>query len=165
MQATSIKPVLLRPVNGKGSNANAALLEGYYRPAEGFYLNCRKVCEQKRHRLSWSAAGAPPEQGERGFRFSAQREQGTKIGICGDHSPVLSFRQRQDILVIGSLEVAVSDVDSDMPGPNQLGDHQRGKCIVYEKPQEPVRSGSSRSLTVSAANRSACLISSGSRSG
>lgn len=159
------RQILLRPANGKWSNANAALLEGHYRPTEEFFLNDRKVCEQKPHLLSWSAAGTPAEQDERGFRFSAQREQGAKIGICGDHSPVLGFRQRHYILVIGSLEVTVSDMDSVMPGPTQLGSYQRGQCIVYEEPHEPVRSGSSRSLTVSAANRSASLISSGSRSG
>ncbi len=58
-----------------------------------------------------------------GFGFSTQGEQGTEIRIGGDDNPIFSCGQPQDVLVIGSLEVSVSDMNGVVPNPPQLGGH------------------------------------------
>ena len=85
--------------------------------------------------------------------------QATEIGIGGHDDSIICGGAREDNFVGRVLDTQFADMDGVMPAIAQGSGDDGRESVVDEKPHGTV-SGNSRSLTASAANRSASRISS-----
>ena len=114
--------------------------------------------------LSGLPVSTAPEEDQRRLTFSAQCQNGPKIGVGQYSNSILNLGASENLLVLGRLQAVLAHMNRVMPAlAEPLCDNGR-KRVVHEE-SHGTASGSSRSRTASAASLSASRISSGSRSG
>jgi hypothetical protein len=98
--------------------------------------------------------GAASEQDYRRFGLISQSQQSAEIGVCRQNGSVFLGGPGEDLLVFGRLHPIIPHVDRVVPVASQPFRHY-GRERTINQESHGAASGSSRSLTASAAYCSA----------
>jgi hypothetical protein len=145
------------PVRGAGirellmTNSNPGLVEDDDRSRLEVLRNLRQVGQQKAELTIGPALGAMPEQHDRWEYVAAGGEERSKVGVSGNHDTVLVSSAGQDLRIRGRLHPIVADVSGIVTSSAETFGHEWRQGVVDQEFQATVLSGSSRSLTASAA--------------
>lgn len=110
-----------------------------------------EVGEKQRGLLFGATLGAASEEHEGRLSFLLEREDGSEVGVGGNHDALLGACAFDDRVVCGGVEVVVADVDGVVAFVGKSFSDARRERVVDQKSQCDAASGSSRSRTASAA--------------
>lgn len=135
----------------KISESNSSVAQNHDRTGVEIMGQPVQVVEQQRGLVSYATTDLAPKQDHaRGMQpFSGQ--QLAEVGVQGQENPGIAGSLTEDDRIRCTDQIELTDMEGVVTSLGKYLRQARGEALVDQEPQAPRRSGSSRSLTASAA--------------